>query len=176
MYAYHTLLAYVLICPLLIFTVEGFLPSQNPPWPSTYNMSMSSITMACNSSGWFNTTLAASFGITSFDWSNAKAQWVQQFPMDDEERLITQTSMTKTLQTDTRVFIYENLVKALPWMTTVREKLEDPNYSGFFLKFSELGPWNNGTYHVTNCDDNYDPPLCTEYYRKQLSALCTLLL
>jgi hypothetical protein len=36
---------------------------------------MSTITMACNSSGWFNATIGAQFGITSYDWSNAKAQW-----------------------------------------------------------------------------------------------------
>ncbi len=47
--------------------VEAFLPSQNPPWTPTWNMSLSSITMACNSSGWFNLSVGAAFGITSYD-------------------------------------------------------------------------------------------------------------
>ena len=47
----------------------AFLAAQNPPWgPSNYNMSLSSITMACNSSGWFDVGIGAAFGITSFDW------------------------------------------------------------------------------------------------------------
>jgi len=57
--------------------------------------------------------------------------------------------------------------RALPWFSTVREKLTDPAYSGFFLKFAPSGPLPNGSYHVPQCDDNYDPPLCTPFYHDQ---------
>ena len=51
----------------------GFLPMQNPPWgPHNYNMSQSSITMACNASGWFDIDVGAAFGITSYDWRYAR--------------------------------------------------------------------------------------------------------
>lgn len=148
-------------------TALAFLPFQNPPWPATYSMSMSSITMACNQSGYFNTSVAGAFGITSFDWSNAKAQWAVARPMDCEERLQTQAEMTKAVNPSTHVLGYRNLVKALPWFTTVREKLVDSAYSGFFLPFKPGGSLPNGTYHVPNCDDTFSPPLCSTLYHDQ---------
>ena len=157
----------VLLLLLGTSSVHAFLPFQNPIWPPTYDMSMSTLTMACNSSGWFNLTVGAAFGITSYDWSNAKAQWAVQRPMDCEERLVQQAVMTKAANPRTNVFVYRNLVKALPWFTTVRVKLEDPAYAGFFLKFKPGGAFPNGTYHVPNCDTFYDPPLCSEFYHDQ---------
>jgi len=80
-----------------------------------------------------------------------------------EERLIEQVSMTKAANPNARVFVYRNLVKALPWYTSVREKISDPAYSGWFLKFG--APTVNGTgYHVPACDDSYSPPLCSGMY------------
>ena len=46
------------------------------------------------------------------------------------------------------------------WLWT--DKLTDPAYAGFFLKFKP-----NATYHVPNCDDNYSPSLCSEFYHDQ---------
>lgn len=148
-------------------SVLAFLPSQNPPWPATYNMSMSSITMACNRSGWYNTSIAAAFGITSFDWSNQKAEWAAAKPMDCEEKLVQQAERAHAANPATHVFSYRNLVKALPWFSTVRAKLEDPAFDGFFLKFKPGGAFPNGSYHVPQCDNDYDPPLCTVFYHDQ---------
>lgn len=67
--------------------------------------------MACNSSGWFNASLAAQFGVVTFDWSNAKAQWANAKPMDCQERLITQAERTKALNPAAHVGVYRNLVK-----------------------------------------------------------------
>ena len=36
-----------------------------------------------------------------------------------------------------QVFVYRNLVKALPWFDEVREKLEDPQYWGWFLRYKD---------------------------------------
>ena len=82
--------------------------------------------------------------------------------MDCEERLVKQAAMTKAANPAVRVFAYRNLVKALPWFATVREKLADPQYAGFFLRFKP-----NTAYHVPQCDDNYHPPLCTPFYHDQ---------
>ena len=71
------------------------LPPTLPSWAPTYDMQMSSLTMQCNSSGWSSPTRGGSFGIVSYDWSNAKAQWAAAKPMDCEERLLTQAQMTK---------------------------------------------------------------------------------
>jgi hypothetical protein len=35
-----------------------------------------------------------------------------------------------------RIFTYFNLVKALPWYTSVRKLIADPAYSGFFLRYN----------------------------------------
>ncbi len=160
--------AVVLVSLVLLSTQvavsRGFQPFQNPPWsPSNYNMSLSSISMFCNSSGWLSPLRSpAAFGIASTDWSNDKKDWALARPMDCEERLVTQATMIKQANPAAWPFAYRNLVKALPWFSTVREKLEDPQYSGWFLHFS-----GKGNYHVPDCDANYDPPLCSTLYHDQ---------
>jgi hypothetical protein len=60
--------------------------------------------------------------------------------MDCQERLLEQARMTKeraaSLGIEQKVWVYRNLVKALPWYSLVREKLNDTAYAGFFLKFN----------------------------------------
>eukprot|EP00757_Euglenozoa_sp_SAG-D1_P019480 gene19480-971_t len=139
----------------LVHAALGVIGPHNPPWPPTYNMTLSSLTMTCNSSGWSSPERGAQFGVVrnitlgaisdaamnlrtrtskpegirllhSYDWSNAKAQWAMAHPMDCEERLLTQATMTKVHNPSAHVWVYRNLVKALPWFSSVREKLDDP--------------------------------------------------
>jgi len=70
--------------------------------------------------------------------------------------------MTTDASPGTTVYVYRNSIKALPWYTSVREKLTDPAYAKWFLNFSPTG-----TPHVPKCDDNYKPPLCSNYYHDQ---------
>jgi hypothetical protein len=63
-----------------------------------------------------------------------KPLWSKAKPMNCSEVLLEQARRTKAQNNATHVFVYQNLVKALPWMTPVREKLEDPRFWGFFLK------------------------------------------
>lgn len=52
--------------------------------------------------------------------------------------------------------------QALPWYTLVRNKVTDPAYAAWFMRF---GPPTVGSgWHVPQCDTNYDPPLCTDFY------------
>ena len=63
-----------------------------------------------------------------------------------------------------------HLVKALPWMSTVRKKLVDPAYRGFFLPFRHKAvPLCNGSTPctTTRCDHNYKPPRCSNLYHDQ---------
>ena len=46
----------------------------------------------------------------------------------------------------------------------MREKLTDPAYAGFFLKFN---PSNTTPYAVPPCDSNYSPPKCSTFYHDQ---------
>ena len=55
------------------------------------------------------------WGIVDFDWSNGKQDWANQKPMDCQERLLTQAKIIKDRNTKTKVMVYRNLVKALPW-------------------------------------------------------------
>lgn len=59
--------------------------------------------------------------------------------------------MIKDENPKSKVFTYRNLVKALPWYSEVRELLEKPEYSGFFLKFKKSDGSGNDT-HVPRCD------------------------
>jgi len=86
--------------------------------------------------------------------------------MDCAELLYKQTLLTTIVRPGTTVWVYRNAIKALPWFTTVREKLEDPAYSPWFLKFNP----NASSYSVPMCDNNYQPPLCSNYYHDQVQT------
>jgi len=57
-------------------------------------------------------------------------------------------------------------VKALPWFSAVRKKLDDPAFSGFFLKFNST----SGQPHVPRCDNRTSPPKCSIFYHDQLQS------
>ena len=125
---------------------------------------MSTAFMPCNDSGYFNASYAAEWGVTDFDWSNAKQLWANTKPMDCEERLVEQASMVNKINNRTKVFVYRNFVKALPWYTSVREKITDPAYSGWFLKFKDYhGPENKTSYSVPPCTGDK----CSGFYHDQ---------
>jgi hypothetical protein len=119
----------------LVPAARAVLPPTNPPWEPEWDLSLSSISMQCNSSGWSSYARGSEFGIMSYDWSNDKADWAQAQPMDCEERLLAQAENTKSMNAKSRVFVYRNIVKALPWFSSIRKILDDPAYEGFFLKF-----------------------------------------
>jgi len=158
---------YIFIVFLLFLPLcEGVLPPTVPNWPPTYNLSMSTISMQCNSSGWSSPERGATFGILSYDWSNYKEAWAKAEPMDCEERLLSQAQMTKQaskqLGSNTNVFVYRNIVKALPWFSSIRNILTDPAYSGFFLKFI---PGHNNT-HMDRCAAE-NQSKCSDLYHDQ---------
>ena len=112
-------------------------PGPGQPWPPhptskwgapTWAMAASTLIMPCNTSGWFDVELASRYGIADFDWSNARALWANQHPMDDNGLLLEQAARIKTRSPSTHVWIYRNLVKALSWYRDVGEKLADPQY------------------------------------------------
>ena len=141
----------------------AFLPPQNPPWEAAWGMNKSTISMFCNASGPFDPALTSHLGIASFDWSNMKKIWAAAKPMTTQELLLEQARLTKAQGGAGRIFTYFNLVKALPWFAVVREKLVDPAYSGFFLRFDpSVVP------HVPACDPVTGD--CTPFYHDQLQT------
>lgn len=87
--------------------------------------------------------------------------------MDAENTLIAQVEATKKQHPRLRQFVYRNSVHAMPWFASVRTKMADPAFSGFFLKFAPSPPRANGTYFSPNCDTTRTPPLCSRYYHDQ---------
>ena len=142
-----------------------------PPWPPTFNMSLSTIAQPCNYSGMLEPTFASQFGLLDLDWSNAKLIWANSHPMNSEELMVQQAQELKKRNPASHQWVYRNLVKALPWMKTVRDKLQDPAYAGFFLRFRpDTGAaLCNGTTPcvTTRCDTNYNPPRCSPLYHDQ---------
>jgi hypothetical protein len=125
-------------------------------------MNLSTIIMPCNNSGYTDPQTTKGWGLIDFDWSNAKALWAPAKPMNCAELLLKQVQMTTQASPGTTVYVYRNAIKALPWYTAVREKLTDPAYARWFLNFAP-----NVTPHVSKCDNNYKPPLCSNYYHDQ---------
>jgi len=135
-------------------------PGRFPTWPATWRLQDSTIVQPCNTSGWLDDSYA-NFGIVSVDWSNGHDLWVVP-PMSTESMHVEQAARLKAVRPGVRVFGYRNIVKALPWFATVRGAMDDPAYAGWFLHFQP-----GLKYHVPQCDNNYDPPKCTDLYHDQ---------
>lgn len=125
-------------------TPVGYVPSQQcnsskhhpatsclPAWEPTWDMRRSTFLYACNTSGMYNVSHAAQFGIVSYDWSNGKQLWANAKPMDSEQLLTKSAEAVHAVDPGIpgqapRVWVYRNTIKALNWYSSVREKLDDP--------------------------------------------------
>lgn len=135
-------------------------------------MNKSTIIMPCNSSGVTDPQSTKGWAYVDFDWSNWKGTgdadgWAKHKPMDCEELMVKQVEMTVAASPDTKVFVYRNMIKALPWFTSVREKIEDPKYARWFMNFSAEVIADHSKAAVPVCDKNYNPPLCSNLYHDQ---------
>ena len=147
-----------------------------PKWKPTYLMNESTSMQVCNFSGYQDPATVAKWGLVDFDWENARGDgtasggWAHAKPMDCEERMAKQVKMQLAAYPDSKskYMIYRNFVKALPWLTVVREKLADPAYSAWFLNFSIAVQHNHSLSHVPVCDASYNPPLCTHLYHDHI--------
>ena len=111
----------------------------------------SSIIMPCNYTGPFDLDYSTKWGIADLDWSNSKAQWVQNHPMTSEEELVTAATAIRGRSNRTKVWIYRNLVWAPSWFTDIREKIiSKPEW---FIRFKQDGPYNNTKCTFGKCSD-----------------------
>jgi len=144
-----------------------------PKWKPTWNMFRSTVLYTCNNTGMHDVGHAIKFGIVVYDWSNAKALWCNAHPMNSQE-LLTKNA-EQVLAADPgipgeapRVWVYRNTIKALNWYSSVREKLDDPKYASWFIKFKDYkGPESNNSYHVPACDWAPPNPKCSGFYHDQ---------
>jgi len=154
-----------------------------PTWKPSWNMRNSTVLYTCNNTGFHNVTDANQYGIVVYDWSNSKDIWVNSHPMNSEELITAQAEMVYAQDPGVpgyapRVWAYRNTIKALNWYTSVREKLDDPAYSSWFIKFKGFtdtpypggqGKAQNGSFHVPTCDwyNNGTEPRCSGFYHDQ---------
>ena len=94
-----------------------------PRWQPTWELAASTIIQPCNDSGLMDSAWLAKWGVVSMDWSNARAAWAQQQPMDCDGMLLQQATAVSEADPSTHFWVYRNIVKALPWFAGVREKL-----------------------------------------------------
>ena len=62
--------------------------------------------------------------------SNSKADWINTDPMTCEENLLKQAQLIKAknpLGKGQKVWVYRNTVLAMPWFSSVRKLLDDPD-------------------------------------------------
>lgn len=146
----------------LVAVTATTVVAQVPNWRNrevTYQMNKSTIIMPCNNSGFTDPKSTVGWSIIDFDWSNAKALWVANRPMNDEEVLQQQVVLSTNASLGQTVWVYRGSMWAYPWYTSVRKTLDDPAYSDWYIKFKPQGPW-----YAKKCDDNYKPPKCSDYY------------
>jgi hypothetical protein len=79
----------------------------------------------------------ARWGVLSFDWATLSDEWAGDMPSDDDQKLLDAATYLKAAAPETKAWIYRSLVNPISTFGSVREKLEDPQYHGFFLKFAK---------------------------------------
>ena len=151
------------------------LPTLVPKWEPSYQMNLSTMIMPCNSEGPYDVNITQPWALIDYDWSNWKGTgsadgWAKHKPMDCEELMVKQVGMTAEVAPHARIFVYRNMIKALPWFTTVREKLTDPAYAPWFMNFSDAVIADHSVAHVPVCDNNYAPPLCSNMYHDNVQT------
>jgi len=126
--------------------------------------------MPCNESGPHSPEEALRYGMVTYDWSNMKNIWVNDKPMHNEDYLvdIVERVMAADKNKTTRLGVYRNTIKALPWFASVREKLEDPKYEGWFFKFKGYnGPSSNHSFSPSAC--TYEK--CSGFWHDQAGTM-----
>jgi len=131
----------------------------------------STLIMPCNNTGPTDPSTTLGWKYLDFDWSNWKGTgdadgWAKHKPMDCEELMVKQVQLTVAASPHQQAFVYRNMVKALPWFTSVREKISDPKYAKWFVRFSDAVVANHSLGHVPVCDKTLTT-VCSDLYHDQ---------
>ena len=70
-------------------------------------------------------------GLVDVDWNSDKVDWSKVSPMNNEENMLANLVAIRQANPNAITWLYRNGIKALPWFTSVRTKLEDPAYWGW---------------------------------------------
>eukprot|EP01046_Picozoa_sp_COSAG06_P019467 COSAG06_NODE_1390_length_9607_cov_16.483172_5_plen_468_part_00 len=149
-----------------------------PKWKPTWSMARSTILYVDQPNGFHNVSEAVRWGVVAYDWSNAKALWANEQPMNCDELLTRQAEMVQAVDPGVpgeqpRVWVYRNTAKALNFYASVREKLDDPAYAGWFVRYDPSryrGAASNASFVSPPCDWYYNStyvPKCSRHYHDQ---------
>jgi len=87
----------------------------------------------------------SSWAIVDYDWSESRNLWSAARPyMTCEETMLAQARARRALNPSGKTWVYRNSIKALPWFTSVREKLQDRSFWGFFLPLKNCKNYDCG--------------------------------
>lgn len=140
-------------------------------------MSRSTVLYIDQPAGFHNVSEAVRWGIAVYDWSNAKQLWTNARPMNCDDLLTKQAEMVQAVDPGVpgeqpRVWVYRNTAKALNFFGSVREKLDDPAYAGWFVRYNDAyhGVSSNFSFVSPPCDWKYNStyiPKCSGHYHDQ---------
>lgn len=106
-----------------------------PRWEPVFEMSRSTVVMACNYSGFYDLDALTGFGYIQFDWSDNKDSWVQDKPMTVTGSIAEQAALAHAKFPSAKIGVYRNGIKAVNMFETERTTLDDPSYSGWFVPY-----------------------------------------
>lgn len=138
---------------------------RKPKWQPTFNMRASTKIMPCNYSGYYNMSTLADYGWIQFDWSNRKDLWCQDKPMSTSETISTQAQLAHAALPSAKIGVYRPGVKAINLFREVREKLDDPAYSG-----SHNRTFQHNRFQLNRCTHSRMVPQVQQLPRRRVPA------
>lgn len=109
-----------------------------------------------------------SWGIVALDFESEEGDWSQHRPKDADVMMVEQAAVMKTMAPEIRVWVYRNLVQPYANFVQLREKIEDPQYSGWFMHFDNA---TNDEKLTPRCEENprLNKTLCTDLFHTRLA-------
>lgn len=76
--------------------------------------------------------------------------------MNNQENMIANIEAIRSINPQTRTWVYRNGIKALPWFTSVRVLLEDPSYWGYFMPYANCSNYECGPNATQNLYHDFE--------------------
>ena len=113
-----------------------------PSWQPTYNLTQSTMTQLCFGPFGNAPKLDAQtgaflkqWGVVALDFESQENTWAHHSPKDADLMMIEQAAAIKAMAPETQVWVYRNLVQPYSNFVQLREKIEDPQFAGWFVHF-----------------------------------------
>jgi len=147
-----------------------------PRWAPTYNLTQSTMTQLCFGPGMGGTPVLNNqtggflkqWGIIALDFESQENTWTSHSPKDADVMMIEQAAVIKKMAPQSQVWVYRNLVQPYANFVQLREKLEDPQYAGWFVHFNDHSMNETNT---PRCELNprLNKTLCSDLFHTKLA-------